>query len=89
MDLYQCLTSPMGAIAASIQTVQCLLSKWWKGTKRMKIDDLNELESAAILLADGEVCCYDHHGYCQSHFLHERPCPMEIINRYDKELEAQ
>ena len=55
----------------------------------MKIDELNELESAAILFADGEVCCYDHHGYCQSHFLHERPCPMEIINRYDKELEAQ
>ena len=24
-----------------------------------------------------DVCSYDHHGYCQSHFGHEKPCPYE------------
>jgi hypothetical protein len=24
-----------------------------------------------------EECSYDHHGYCQSHGLSERPCFME------------
>jgi hypothetical protein len=28
-------------------------------------------------LAHDDACEYDHHGYCQSHFLHERPCPHE------------
>lgn len=22
-------------------------------------------------------CRYDHHGYCQEHFLHEKPCLAE------------
>lgn len=24
-----------------------------------------------------EPCWYDHHGYCQAHWLHEKPCPVE------------
>jgi len=51
--------------------------------------DLTELEQAALQLADGETCWYDHHGYCQTHFLHEKPCPMKIINKCNKELEAR
>lgn len=43
---------------------------------------MSELEWAALQLADGEVCHYDHHGYCQTHFLHEKPCPMEVINKF-------
>lgn len=40
---------------------------------------IEELES---LLAEcvepmRDACRYDHHGYCQTHFLHERPCPYE------------
>jgi hypothetical protein len=23
-----------------------------------------------------EKCRYDHHGYCQTHYLHEYPCPF-------------
>ncbi len=28
-------------------------------------------------LVDDAPCQYDHHGYCQAHSLHERPCPHE------------
>ena len=24
-------------------------------------------------------CHYDHHGYCQEHGLHDRPCPVEVL----------
>lgn len=28
-------------------------------------------------LTDSGACSYDHHGYCQTHNLDERPCPHE------------
>lgn len=28
-------------------------------------------------LTDSGPCRYDHHGYCQEHNLHEKPCPHE------------
>jgi len=31
-------------------------------------------------MADSSPCRYDHHGYCQEHFLHMRPCPHERAN---------
>lgn len=37
-------------------------------------------ESLLRLIAefvDDEPCRYDHHGYCQSHSLAEKPCPHE------------
>lgn len=31
-----------------------------------------------IVAAQGDdACSYDHHGYCQTHYLHEQPCPVE------------
>jgi hypothetical protein len=24
-------------------------------------------------------CNYDHHGYCQAHYLHDNPCPLSVI----------
>jgi hypothetical protein len=39
-----------------------------------------ELEDLLIQFADGETCRYDHHGYCQAHCLHEKPCPFGIAN---------
>ena len=47
---------------------------------------MTELEKQALRLADGDTCHYDHHGYCQTHFLHSKPCPMEIINSKAKEI---
>lgn len=47
---------------------------------------MTELEKQALRLADGDTCHYDHHGHCQTHFLHDKPCPMEIINRKAKEI---
>lgn len=35
------------------------------------------LVSLVAELTDSEPCRYDHHGYCQTHYLHERPCPHE------------
>jgi len=31
-----------------------------------------------------DPCHYDHHGYCQEHFLHERPCPFERAKEWLK-----
>jgi hypothetical protein len=36
-------------------------------------------KALAVDLADPEDCFYDHHGYCQEHLLHERPCPHEQV----------
>lgn len=32
---------------------------------------------AELVEPQTEECRYDHHGYCQAHWLHERPCPVE------------
>ena len=47
---------------------------------------MTELEKQALRLADGDTCHYDQHGYCQTHFLHSKPCPMEVINSKAKEI---
>lgn len=35
-------------------------------------------------LVDDEPCSYDHHGYCQTHFLHAKPCPYEVVQTLKK-----
>ena len=37
-------------------------------------------------LTDNEVCSYDHHGYCQTHFLSEKPCPNETAIKVFEKL---
>lgn len=32
-------------------------------------------------LTDFDLCRYDHHGKCQSHSPHERPCPHEMAQK--------
>lgn len=41
---------------------------------------IDELEQLIVQFADGASCQYDHHGYCQTHFLHDKPCPYGIAN---------
>lgn len=41
-----------------------------------KIKDLEEILEEVIEV-ESEPCRYDHHGYCQSHWMHEYPCPIE------------
>lgn len=36
-----------------------------------------QLLSLVADFVDDSPCRYDHHGYCQNHSLHERPCPHE------------
>lgn len=31
-------------------------------------------------LTDADECRFDHHGYCQTHRLHEAPCPNKTAN---------
>lgn len=33
-------------------------------------------------LVDDDPCWYDHHGYCQAHWLHEAPCPVERAKEF-------
>lgn len=44
-------------------------------------DIAQDLDRFARKIVDsvGTECRYDHHGYCQEHWLDERPCPMETI----------
>ena len=36
---------------------------------------------------EDEPCRYDHHDYCQEHFLHDAPCPVGEIHKLLKELD--
>lgn len=36
-------------------------------------------EWAAYYLSAQDGCRYDHHGYCQSHGLDDKPCPVETV----------
>ena len=40
--------------------------------------EIAELSALIGRMYDDDPCSYDHHNYCQSHSLHERPCPHEI-----------
>ena len=40
-------------------------------------DRIEKLEAALAGLIDDEPCWYDHHGYCQAHFI-TSPCEMAI-----------
>jgi hypothetical protein len=42
---------------------------------------LNEIKFHVERLLESfeEPCRYDHHGFCQTHFLHEMPCPIEKL----------
>ena len=35
----------------------------------------------AVALVDESPCWYDHHGYCQAHSLHEKPCPHDVVQQ--------
>lgn len=39
--------------------------------------EVERLRALVADLVDEDECHYDHHGYCQAHSLHERPCPHE------------
>lgn len=41
------------------------------------LERIEEREGLVRELTDPDQCRYDHHGYCQSHALHEKPCPHE------------
>lgn len=40
-------------------------------------------------LSDDEACSYDHHGYCQTHNLQEKPCPHERAQQILAAMEAK
>lgn len=37
----------------------------------------HDRRSLVRALRDPVQCRYDHHGYCQTHSLHPRPCPQD------------
>jgi len=39
--------------------------------------EVETLRALVTELVDADPCRYDHHGYCQTHSLHEKPCPHE------------
>lgn len=43
--------------------------------------DPQQLLDIVLAIADGDECRYDHDGGCQTHLLHERPCPWEQSNQ--------
>ena len=47
--------------------------------ERVKILEARNAELTQLLaeIVELEPCRYDHHGCCQDHGLHEKPCPHE------------
>lgn len=46
---------------------------WFRIKNPVQHDPLALLEE----LVDPDPCWFDHHGYCQAHSLHMKPCPHE------------
>jgi hypothetical protein len=44
-----------------------------------QLEKLERAYDILLILVDAhdEECRYDHHGHCQTHWLHDRPCPIE------------
>jgi len=42
-------------------------------------EENNQLRHLLSIVVDKDSCRYDHHGLCQSHCLHPKPCPHEKI----------
>lgn len=53
---------------------------------RELLQTIASLESLIIQFADGASCHYDHDELCQTHALHERPCPYGIANSMAGEI---
>lgn len=72
-------TSPLVLdITTNPCTIVCGCRTWERAEEIASL--LNDNEGAVELireLADPDPCHYDHHGYCQAHSGHERPCPHE------------
>ena len=45
--------------------------------RNRQADMIAELRGLLDEMTDSQSCNFDHHGYCQTHNLHERPCPHE------------
>jgi len=43
-------------------------------------EERNRLRTLVKKFADGDPCRYDHDKQCQTHTLHEKPCPWEEAN---------
>jgi len=50
-------------------------------TKKKIHDKYIELWDLVEQFFDEDECHYDHHGYCQTHNGHERPCPHETAKK--------
>lgn len=61
------------------------LAQWTKTVYRHEMAQRQILEWAKAKGETGE-CRYDHHGYCQTHFLHEKPCPFGVLVETAAEL---
>ena len=52
----------------------------WTTTALEAADEIEQLRAIIDdLLPVWEPCRYDHDGYCQAHYLHERPCPVQSL----------
>jgi hypothetical protein len=47
---------------------------------RKVFDERNRFRRLLIQIADDDECRYDHDDACQTHSLHERPCPYGEAN---------
>lgn len=78
--------------AAAVQALELYVGRcdWSEHAARAVLDAVTaKIERRAQIpllsliedLTDPDTCWYDHHGYCQPHGLHPRPCPHERARR--------
>lgn len=52
---------------------------------KRELGQVRDLLKECIAPMDDD-CSYDHHGYCQAHFLHDSPCPYSRAKEYLEQL---
>ena len=50
-------------------------------TKKQIHDKYIKMRVLVEQFLDEDECHYDHHGYCQTHNGHKKPCPHEIAKK--------
>jgi hypothetical protein len=76
-EMWEALKNENCAHPPTAVRVSMLSPQAFKKSMKKFAEQLVEARELVKELDDPDDCWYDHHGLCQTHSLHEKPCPHE------------